>query len=269
MSEPSVARACSGDANIPGGSFTLGAEKSETFVFDNEKWAHPVELNAYRMSRAPVSNDQFAAFVDEAGYARRDLWCDAGWAWREHALAIQPVYWRKVDGVWLERRYDKLESIAPDRPVCHVNWFEAQAYCRWAKRRLPSEAEWEFAASCAPDGATRTRYPWGNVLPDAGRANFHGVVGRTVDVGAFAAGDSASGCRQMLGNVWEWTADTFAPYPGFVRDPYKEYSEPWFGTHKVLRGGSFATRAWLMRNTWRNFYTPDRRDIYAGFRTCA
>ena len=108
-------------------------------------------------------------------------------------------------------------------------------------------------------GATRP-------LP-ADQANLQS--GGPVPVDAYAEGDAASGCRQLIGNVWEWTASTFEPYPGFVVDPYKEYSEPWFGTHKVLRGGSFATPRRLIRNTWRNFYTPDRGDIFAGFRTCA
>jgi gamma-glutamyl hercynylcysteine S-oxide synthase len=154
--------------------------------------------------------------------------------------------------------------------VIHVSWHEAQAYCCWAGRRLPTEAEWEYAASAAPGReAGKRRHPWGDATPDNDRANLFGAAGECVDVAAFAAGDSGWGCRQMYGNVWEWTADWFAPYPGFVRDPYKEYSEPWFGSHKVLRGGCFATRASLLRNTWRNFYTPDRRDVFVGFRTCA
>jgi iron(II)-dependent oxidoreductase len=231
-----------GDAEYPGGRFRLGAEPNGGFVFDNEKWAHPVEIAPFRMARVPVTNAEFLAYVEDGGPA--------------------PRYWKKVDGAWRQRRFDRWVLLAPDEPVVHVDWNEAQGYCRWAKRRLPTEAEWEYAASAA-----KRRYPWGDDAPDAARANL-GAAG-IVPVGACAAGDSAAGARQLIGNVWEWTSSTFGPYPGFVRDPYKEYSEPWFGTHKVLRGGSFATPARLIRNTWRNFYTPDRGDVFAGFRTCA
>jgi iron(II)-dependent oxidoreductase len=132
---------------------------------------------------------------------------------------------------------------------------------------LPTEAEWEFAASWEAGARHKRLYPWGNFQPDASHANLEGAGVCTIE--AYPDGDSASGCRQMIGNTWEWTDSTFNPYPGFVVDPYKEYSEPWFGTHKVLRGGSFATPRRLIRNTWRNFYTPDRSDVFAGFRTCA
>jgi iron(II)-dependent oxidoreductase len=159
--------------------------------------------------------------------------------------------------------------------MIHVNWYEAEAYCRWAGRRLPRECEWEVAAAGEPDPANRElapckrRFPWGSALPDPTRAQLDWHTMGRVDVDALPQGDSAFGCRQMIGNVWEWTADDFLPYPGFTADPYKEYSAPWFGSHKVLRGGCWATRARLIRNTWRNFYTPDRRDVWAGFRTCA
>jgi iron(II)-dependent oxidoreductase len=148
----------------------------------------------------------------------------------------------------------------------HVNWHEANAFCRFAGRRLPTEAEWEYAASFDPGAQEKRRYPWGGHHPDAVYANLETATVAAVE--AFPEGDAASGCRQMVGNIWEWTSSTFGPYPGFVVDPYKEYSAPWFGTHKVLRGGSFATTRRLIRNTWRNFYTPDRNDIFAGFRTC-
>jgi iron(II)-dependent oxidoreductase len=252
-----------GDAEVGGRTYLIGAPRNSGFHFDNEKWAHPVEIEPFRIARAPVTNAEFLAFVREGGYRRREWWSGEGWECKGAASA--PRYWTEKGGEWLERRFSDWAPLEPDLPVMHVDWHEANAYCRYAGRRLPSEAEWEVAASLGEKGARR-RYPWGDAA-GSGRANLGGT-GR-VPVGRFASGDSLGGCRQMMGNVWEWTSSVFAPYPGFVSDPYREYSEPWFGTHKVLRGGSFATPLRLVANSWRNFYTPDRGDIFAGFRTCA
>jgi gamma-glutamyl hercynylcysteine S-oxide synthase len=255
-----------GDAFIPGGRYLLGAGHGPGFVFDNEKWEHPVEIQPFLIARCSVSNLHYAGFVEEGGYLRREFWSDAGWRWLQQSRAQAPHYWRKQDGLWQQRRFDAWVPLPLHEPVIHVNWHEAQAYCRYAGRRLPGEAEWEMAAAGFGAGAKR-HYPWGNAAPDARRANLEGGAPAPVD--ALPAGTSAHGCRQLIGNVWEWTDTTFGPYPGFEPDPYKEYSQPWFGTHRVLRGGSFATPARLIRNTWRNFYTPERYDIFAGFRTCA
>jgi iron(II)-dependent oxidoreductase len=217
-----------GDVELQGGTWWLGAREGEfPFVFDNEKWAHPVEVAPFAIAREAVTEAEFAAFVDAGGYARREWWSPEGWAWREKAGATAPLHWRREGGAWQRREFDRWEPLVPRRAMIHVGWHEAQAYCRWAGRRLPTEAEWELAAR-----------------------------------GAGAAGNLATG------EVWEWTASTFEPYPGFVVDPYADYSRPWFGDHKVLRGGCWATRARLLRPTWRNFYKPDRRDVFAGFRTC-
>jgi len=264
-----------GDVKIPGGKFMLGATPDMDFVFDNEKWAHPVEVAPFEMARAPVTNEQFAAFVDDGGYERKELWSDEGRSWLQDTGAQHPVYWSRRDGEWNRRHFDKTEPLPPHQPIIHVNWHEAGAYCRWAGRRLPTETEWELAASAEPasggDGITGRKrlYPWGDerITPD--RANLDGRLLGLADVAAFPEGDSAFVLRQMMGNTWEWCSDNFGPYPGFVRDPYKDYSEPWFGDHKVMRGGCWATRGRMLRNTWRNFGMPDRRDILAGFRTCA
>jgi iron(II)-dependent oxidoreductase len=266
-----------GDVEIPGGPYMLGGTPDLPFVFDNEKWAHPVDIRPFRIAQAPVTNGEFVQFVDDRGYERRDLWSDAGWAWRERVNAKHPVYWQPgIGGASLHRRYDKFLPLEEHLPVIHVNWYEAEAYCRWAHRRLPTEAEWEMAASAGPtaDGqAVHTQkrlFPWGDVPPAPERANLDLGVGGCIPVNLLPAGDSAFGCRQMIGNVWEWTVNDFDPFPGFAIDPYKEYSEPWFGgTHKVLRGGAFVTRSRLIRNSYRNFYTPGRRDVLAGFRTCS
>ncbi len=260
------AKKLEGDAEIPGGIYPVGASRNSGFHFDNEKWAHPAQLRPFRVARAAVTNKEFLEFVRNSGYRRREWWSDEGWRWKEAAQAAAPRYWAEKGGAWLERRFDKWVKLEDELPVMHVNWHEANAYCRYARRRLPTEAEWEVAASFSGDGARR-RYPWGERASGETPANLDGN-GRA-PVGAFAEGDSFRGCRQMLGNVWEWTSSVFGPYPGFVCDPYREYSEPWFGTHKVLRGGSFTTPARLVSNTWRNFYTPDRGDVFAGFRTCA
>jgi len=255
-----------GDVLLEGGVFPLGADAEDGFVFDNEKWAHDVRITPFRIARAPVTNAEYLAFVESNGYTRREFWDDEGWAWRESARLQAPRYWVRQADKWWQQRFDGTVELLLRDPMMHVNWHEAQAYCRFTRRRLPTEAEWEYAASWDAAASSKRRYPWGDTASALDDANLEGAV--VVAVDACAHGDTASGCRQMMGNVWEWTASTFVPYPGFIVDPYKEYSQPWFGTHKVLRGGSFATPRRLIRNTWRNFYTPDRGDIFAGFRTC-
>lgn len=265
-----------GEVEIPGGTFQLGATPDSPFVWDNEKWAHPVEVPPFKIARAPVTHEEFAGFVEDRGYLRRELWSHQGWAWRVKIGAQNPVYWARGGKGWLCRHFDKLIPLEEHTPVIHVNWYEAQAYCNWAGRRLPTEAEWEMAASAEPSPnrkgimQRKRRYPWGDEPPSPDRANLDSRFLGCVEVGAFPAGDSAFGCRQMIGNVWEWTASAFYPFPGYIVDsPYKEYSAPWFGYRKVLKGGAWATRSRLACNTYRNFFQPYRRDIFAGFRTCA
>jgi gamma-glutamyl hercynylcysteine S-oxide synthase len=265
-----------GDAEIPGGHFVLGARPAEDgFVFDNEKGAHLVEVAPFRVARAAVSNAEFAEFVDDGGYRRPEFWDEEGWAWRSTAGLEHPVHWRRGDGNWEWRHFQRWETLPEHAAVIHVNWYEARAWCRWAGRRLPTEVEWEVAAAGepSPDGLTlarvKRRYPWGDAPPDPSRANLDGRALGTIDVGALPAGDSAFGCRQMIGNTWEWTDTTFGPYPGFTPDMYRDYSMPLFGQTRVLRGGGWATRSRLIRNTWRNYYGPERNDVFAGFRTCA
>ncbi|HYL23636.1 MAG TPA: selenoneine synthase SenA [Burkholderiales bacterium] len=187
---------------LAGGMFRLGAERDEQrFIFDNEKWAHDVKVKPFAIAARPVTNAQYLDYVEAGG--------------------TPPRYWRKADGERQERRYDRWQPLALHEPVRHVSWNEAQAYCRWAGERLPSEAEWTYAAPA-----------------------------------------------MQWGEVWEWTASTFAPFPGFSADPYADYSQPWFGTHKVLKGASFATPPRVVSAAFRNFYTPERADVFAGFRTC-
>ncbi|HXG65558.1 MAG TPA: selenoneine synthase SenA [Blastocatellia bacterium] len=262
--------AASGDCYVPGGAFLLGGADNVPFVFDNEEQAHEVEVKPFAIARTAVSNAEFAEFVGDGGYKRRELWSEEGWAWREQTGAEHPVYWQpQGGGRWLRRNFNEWVPLEARHPVLHVNWYEADAYCRWAGRRLPTEAEWEMAACYDPAAGRKRVYPWGDNPPTPDHANLDWLVMGCVPVDALPAGDSAYGCRQMIGNVWEWTASVFAPYPGFVPGPYKEYSAPWFGDHKVLRGGCWATRSSLIRGAYRNFYTPDRRDVWAGFRTCA
>jgi iron(II)-dependent oxidoreductase len=234
------------DTRVPAGTYRIGSTPADGFVFDNEKWAHDVELEAFEIARTPVTNAEFRAFVDDGGYRKRELWSDEGWAWRAQANAERPIYWQ--DG--MRKHFDRLVPLREREPVVHVNLYEAQAYCAWAGRRLPTEAEWEVAATGAPV-----------------RGNLDGAYGDVCEVHLFEDADSLYGCRQMIGNVWEWTQTPFEPYPGFAPDPYKEYSQPWFGNHYVLRGGAWSTRSRLITTRWRNFYRPQRRDVITGFRT--
>ena len=268
----------SGDAKIPAGTFMLGATQQDGFVFDNEKWAHPVEIAPFSIARAAVSNADYLLFVKADGYKKPDYWDNEGWKWRQQSQLRHPVYWRPVmDGTdnWQIKQFDHWIAMPMDAALIHVCWHEAQAYCRWAGRRLPTEAEWEVAAAAEPsaDGlslsSVKRRYPWGDAVPRAELANIDGFSLGTVNVAAHGAGDSAFGCRQMIGNVWEWTQSTFAPYPGFEPDMYVDYSRPLFGNTKTLRGGAWATRARMIRNSWRTYYGPERNDVFAGFRTCS
>lgn len=257
------------DVAVPGGVFQLGATPGEGFVLDNEMWGHDVELAPFRISATAVTNADYAHFLDAGGYETRSLWNKDDWNWRRRAEATGPLYWEKRDGVWHENRFGEWQALRPWHPVCHINLHEARAYCRFAERRLPTEAEWEMAASWDPLTKTKRRFPWGDTAPQAELVHMDLEAWGTTDVRAKELGDSALGCRQMIGNVWEWTSSKFAPYPGFEQGAYKDYSVPYFHKKPVLRGGAWATDPLLIRNTWRNFFIKHRCNVFAGLRTCA
>jgi len=201
------------------------------FAFDNEQPGFDVMLDDFEIDAQPVTAGQFLRFVEAGGYEKPAYWPGAAGAWRAAERRQHPLRWRRVASsadVWQVRWFDRWLALDPDLPLIHVNAFEAEAYCRWAGRCLPSAAQWQHAATLAPS---------------------HG----------FSWGDS----------VWEWTADAFNPYPGFVPGPYKDYSAPWFGNHRELRGGAFATHARMHAAHYRNFFVPQRADVFTGFRTVA
>jgi gamma-glutamyl hercynylcysteine S-oxide synthase len=238
---------------VEAGVFDMGTSDAP-WAYDNEKGAHAVELAGYQIDTSPVSNAAYLAFVDDGGYDDPRLWAPTGWAWRQDQQLAYPQFWQPDgDDSWSVLRFGQDLDLADhlDEPVQHVCWYEADAFARWAGRRLPSEAEWEHAAAGA----------------DVGAAN----LGQHVDGPrpSTAAGASRFGCRAMFGDVWEWTSSDFLPYPGFDAWPYREYSEVFWGPeYKVLRGGSWATDPVAVRTTFRNWDYPIRRQIFAGFR-CA
>jgi len=270
--KPSSERIQKYDVEIPAGVLPLGTDGNVPFYFDNEKWRHPVEIDSFRLSRTVVTQREFAEFVDDNGYLREELWCKDGWNWKTENNVTHPLYWeRQSNRRWSRRIFNEWALLEADKAMVHVNWYEATAFCHWKKRRLPTEAEWEWAAIQVAEVSSDShpRYPWGEEYPCENYANLDWNAGWVVDADTFENGDSEQGCRQMIGNVWEWTNDDFLPFDGFSIDPYKEYSKPWFGDHKVLRGGCWATRSRLIYNQYRNFYKPSRRDIWSGFRTVA
>jgi gamma-glutamyl hercynylcysteine S-oxide synthase len=214
------------DLKVPAGELILGSEPGQGFVFDNEKWAHRVSVDAFEISSSPVLNSEYFSFVQDDGYLRSEWWDPEYFASLQASGRVAPRFWNLKRGRLQENWFGQLESFEPQRPVAMLSAYEAEAYCRWARRRLPTEIEWEMAAVAAPT------FEWGS-------------------------------------SVWEWTSTPFNAFPGFSPDPYKEYSEPWFGTHRVVKGGSFLTPPGMAHVKFRNFYTPNRNDIFVGFRTCA
>ena len=208
------------------------AAQADGFAFDNERPGKQVKQHDFVIDSEPVSALEFAQFVDAGGYGQTQYWPGCAGHWRNESGLSQPAHWRRsASGQWQMRWFDQWVDLQPGGtrnqiPAMHLNAFEAEAYCRWAKRCLPTAAQWEHAASSHPE------FAWGH-------------------------------------SVWEWTADTFEPYPGFASGPYREYSQPWFGDHRELRGGAFATHARMHDARYRNFFLPERSDIFAGFRTVA
>ena len=218
---------------VDGGTHEIGAPDAG-FAYDNERPRHEVELDAFWIDRTPVSNAEYTAFVEETG-------------------AEPPMYWSRDGDGWARTTMGRTEPVDPAHPVVHVSWQEADAFARWAGKRLPTEQEWEAAASGA----------------DREHANLDHLVFGTAPAGAHADGASDHGAVQMLGDVWEWTSSDFLAYPGFEAFPYPEYSEVFFGDeYKVLRGGAWATRRDVIRPSFRNWDLPQRRQIFSGIR-CA
>jgi iron(II)-dependent oxidoreductase len=255
-------------ALIEEGSFEMGAPESQ-FAYDNERPAHVRELGSFWIDRQPVTNGQMREFIEDGGYERPQWWSEQGWRWRRSEGVALPRYWRRDRDRFFVRSLERLEPLEPLRPVCHVSWYEADAYARYAGKRLPTEAEWEKAASWDPAASAKRRFPWGDDHPSKAHANLDQLGFGSAPAGAYPDGETASGVQQLIGDVWEWTASGFEAYRGFRAFPYEEYSEPFFGgPFKVLRGGSWATQPDAVSTTFRNWDHPDRRQIFAGFR-CA
>ncbi len=254
---------------IEAGAFEQGSGWN-SFAYDNELPAHVVNVPAFKIDSLLVTNEEFAHFIKEGGYARREWWSREGLEWREKEDWTCPLYWKSEGAEWrVQCMFD--EAVwRPDHPVTGVSWYEAEAYARFTGKRLPTEAEWEKAASWDAKANRKRRFAWGDETPNSSLCNFHERVWGTSAVGSFPDGASAYGVLDMTGNVWEWTSDSFEGYPGFKYFPYPEYSEVWFdGDHRVLKGGSWATRAPLLRTSFRNFFRRHFRIAFAGIRLAA
>lgn len=221
---------------VEGGEFTIGSNAVD--ALDNERPAHQIYLETYWIDRHPVTCRQYAQFMTAGGYQQRQYWSEAGWQWLQQNPVNQPLYWSH-HADWL------------DHPVYGVSYYEAEAYANFVQKRLPTEAEWEKAALGASLNSNHSR-----------------LIGHTTPVNTYSE-VSQYGCQDMLGNVWEWTASWFDDYPEFTAYPYPGYSQVYFdGQHRVLRGGSWATNSVSLRTSFRNWYHPEVRQIFAGFR-CA
>ncbi len=249
--------------DVAAGPCEIGAP-ARGFAYDNERPRHRVELGGFRIGRTPITNGTFLHFVEGGGYQRRELWREEAWSWKEQYDITRPMNWTDDGREW---RITGYESLDHDKPVIHVSWFEADAFARAHDARLPTELEWEKAATWDQERGAARRYPWGEEAPHPDLATLDPAALGPAPAGAYPAGAGPSGCLGVLGDVWEWTSSHFVGYPGFRPHPYREYSEVFFGTdYRVLRGGSWATGAPVATPTFRNWDYPARRQIFAGFR---
>jgi iron(II)-dependent oxidoreductase len=256
-----------GMVGLDAGRVTIGTT-DRSAAYDNERPQHEIELRPFLIDRSPVTNGRYLDFMADMGYEREELWSEGGRRWLAESGALAPKYWARDSDGWSQRTMDITRPVDATRPVCHVCYYEAEAFAKWDGKRLPTEFEWEAAASWDPSTSSARRMPWGDSQADSRIANVDQLSFDTAPIGTYG-GLSPIGCSGMIGDVWEWTSSDFNGYPDFQSFPYKEYSEEFFGTdYKVLRGGSWATRPGAIRNTFRNWDYPIRRQIFSGFR-CA
>ena len=223
-------------------------------AIDNEQPPWAAQVDSFYIDPFPVTQKAFREFIAAGGYDTQNLWSSQGWSWRLTTQVDRPLYWSE-------------DPALDNHPVCGVSYYEAEAYARFVGKRLPTELEWERAVCWATTGKRTGLYPWGETWPEQEQGNFGGRLTMTTPVDTFPGGATPSGCQDLLGNVWEWTSSWFEGYPGFQAFPYRGYSEAYFdGRHRVLRGGSWATRPWALRGPLRNWYHPHIREIFAGFR---
>jgi ergothioneine biosynthesis protein EgtB len=260
---------------INGGIFEEGFDNLKwngRFAYNIEMPVQKIYLNDYFIDNAPVTNSQYIDFINNGGYENYEWWLEDGWEWLKQNNISAPLYWEKdMQGKWIKtdfRGKNFIENIS-NEPVLQISYYEADAYSKWAGKRLPSEAEWEKAASWDEKNNNKRLYPWGDQLPDETRSNMlESKVWSPTDIFTYEAGKSAYGCYGMLGDCWEWTQTEFMPYPGYKTGSEFNNDDKWFGNRKVLRGGSFATPRSLIRNTYRNYASPQERWLFCGFR-CA
>lgn len=250
---------------IKGGIFEMGYNGKE-FSYDIELPEHKTYLEDYEIGIFPITNREYLEFINDGGYETYKYWLSDGWEKVKSNNWKSPMYWEKIDDEWYVRDFLGIRKINPNEPVCHVSYYEADAYCKWAGKRLPTEAEWEKAACWNETKQEKTIFPWGNNSPTEEKCNLlESYHWGCTEIGTYPSGKSPSGCEQMIGDVWEWTSSEFVGYPGF-KTGFDEYNDKWFTNQKVLRGGSFGTPKMSIRGSYRNFFRLDERWLFSGFR---